>query len=152
MLAAIGLGDYLGLDQSEATFPIPSPPEVRGRFRNDEFDDGPYGGLQHVTTESSGVSARDDHVRVQAGQAFLVEGDIAEQTDDLDLLVEGYLLIFLFLPVEIPEYDPAQSAEPGERSRCDIPFSNERFEATDELFPCIEDNREGALGAIVDEA
>jgi hypothetical protein len=47
------------------------------------------------------------------GRALVADRDIAEQRQDFDLLVDGYLLVLLRFPLEIPEDGAAECADRG---------------------------------------
>src|SRR5690242_1474557 len=95
-------------DQGQPRFGVMAAVEVLRRFDDDDLEGGADGAFHEVTAAGGAVGAADDDVDVDLGLSLLVEGDVADEGEDLDLLVDRDLLVLLALPVEVAEGGAAE--------------------------------------------
>src|SRR5215813_6856771 len=86
---------------------------MRGRLNQDHFERRPDARLEQVAAVRRPVSFSDDNVRVHFGLS-LIEGNVADERENLDLLREWDLFIILPRAIEIPQRDGAERADGGE--------------------------------------
>jgi len=89
--------------------------------------------LQQVTTHHASVASAKHRVDMQA-RAAVGDGDVADQRENLDLLVDRYLPVALGLPIEITENRVAEGADRGERSSVDLLRGEETGQSLDDFL------------------
>lgn len=131
-------------DEGEAGSGVELLAEVLGTFGEDDLAGGADVGFLEVSPVGGAVGAADDDVGVDL-RLSLFEGDVSDEGEELDLLVEGDDGFVLFsLPVEPAETDRGERADGFEAAAGEALFFGEGLKAGGQLVAGIEDEYPGA--------
>jgi hypothetical protein len=77
-----------------------------------------YVGLHDVAAVRQAIGVTEDHVGMDLGRSILLQGNVANEGEHLDLLMERDLLVRLPLTLEVAQYHVAEATDGGKVSGC----------------------------------
>lgn len=137
-------GWWLEADEGEAGSGVGLLLQVLGALRKDDFAGGADDGLLEMSAVGGAVAAADDDVGVDLGLS-VVEGDVSEEGEQLDLLVEVHGgLVLLRFPVEPGEADGREGSDGVEAAAGEAMGLGKLLQLRGELLAGVEDESESA--------
>src|SRR5579871_436419 len=121
--------------------------QMAGRFDQCQLQRRADVGFQQMPAPGSAVRFAEDYVGMDLGRALLVQGDVADQRYDLDLLVDRNRLILLPVPLEVAQGGILERADSREMAAAQAVAPRELFQDLHDLVAGVEDEHVGLLGS-----
>src|SRR5438045_9544292 len=113
-------------DQRETRFRVLLLAQVRWRLRQDDFEGWAHIAFEEMPADDAAVGLPEHGVDVQDRLAVRF-GDIADQRQHLDLLIDRDALIVLLVPIEIADDGTLERADRGQPRGINLLLAHELF-------------------------